>query len=211
MNFVRFLWLFSLIFFYKVFYAQNQHGVYDSIRVGTIMFDNERLPHYWIGEVYITEKASSALVKKRKADQKNREAFNRLRYNVYKVYPYAVAASFVMHDVDSVLQKLYSKDAKKLYKERKEQELNKQFKGELENLTIAQGQILVKLIARETGKPCYQIIKDLKGGFNARIWQTVALLFDNNLKNNYDPNGEDAAIEVVVQEIIQQGRFERKM
>jgi len=72
---------------------------------------------------------------------------------------------------------------------------------------MSQGQVLVKLIARQTGKPCYQIIKDLKGGLNARIWQTVAILFDNNLKNNYDPRGEDQIIESIVIEIEKRGRI----
>jgi hypothetical protein len=66
----------------------------------------------------------------------------------------------------------------------------------------------VKLIARQTGKPCYQIVKELKGGFNAGIWQAVALLFSNNLKNNYDPEGDDAAIESIVLEIEARGHFE---
>ncbi|KXK41901.1 MAG: hypothetical protein UZ11_BCD004001667 [Bacteroidetes bacterium OLB11] len=129
---------------------------------------------------------------------------------MYVTYPYAVAASFVLHDIDSAMNTIYSKDAKKIYKERKEAELNKRFKGELENLTVEQGQILVKLVARETGKPVYQIIKELKGGFNARIWQTVAILFSNNLKNRYDATGDDAAIESVVQEILSRGHFEMK-
>ena len=97
-----------------------------------------------------------------------------------------------------------------MYKRHKEDELNKKFKGELVNLTMSQGQVLVKLIARQTGKPCYQIIKDLKGGLNARIWQTVAILFDNNLKNNYDPMGEDEAVESIVLEIERSGHFEMK-
>jgi nucleoside diphosphate kinase len=129
---------------------------------------------------------------------------------VYKVYPYAVAAGFIMQDIDAAMSLMRSKEAKQMYKRHKEDELNKKFKGELVNLTMSQGQVLVKLIARQTGKPCYQIIKDLKGGLNARIWQTVAILFDNNLKNNYDPMGEDEAMESIVLEIERSGHFEMK-
>jgi nucleoside diphosphate kinase len=129
---------------------------------------------------------------------------------VYKVYPYAVAAGFIMQDIDAAMSLMRSKEAKQMYKRHKEDELNKKFKGELVNLTMSQGQVLVKLIARQTGKPCYQIIKDLKGGLNARIWQTVAILFDNNLKNNYDPLGEDEAMESIVLEIERSGHFEMK-
>jgi len=126
------------------------------------------------------------------------------------VYPYAVAASLILKDVDSVLASLYSKEAKQQFKHRKEDELNRKFKHELEDLTITQGQILIKLIARQTGKPCYQIVKELKGGFNAGIWQAVALLFNNNLRNTYDAQGDDAAIESLVLEIESSGHFEMK-
>ncbi len=77
-------------------------------------------------------------------------------------------------------------------------------------MSIEQGQLLVKLIARETGKPCYEIVKEMKGGFNAAIWQTVAVLFNNNLRNEFDPTGEDATIEQIVQEILSRGHFEIK-
>ena len=77
-------------------------------------------------------------------------------------------------------------------------------------MSISQGQVLVKLIARQTGRPGYAIVKELKGGFNAGIFQAMALLFDNNLKNKYDPEGEDAAIEQVVQEIEVRGQYEPK-
>jgi hypothetical protein len=180
----------------------------DTIRLATIVIGNDTLPHAWIREVVIRDKAPKWYVKKMRQQRKNEEAYTQLRYNVYTVYPYAVAASYILHDVDSVLNSLYSKDAKKQYKQRKEDELNNKFKGELENLTISQGQVLVKLIARQTGKPCYQIVKELKGGFNAGIWQAVALLFSNNLKNNYNPEGDDAAIESIVLEIEARGHFE---
>lgn len=186
-------------------HAQSTH---DTIKVGAIVLNGDTLPHKWIREVYITEKAPKWLVKQRRRDRKNEEAYTQLRYNVYKTYPYAVAASFILHDIDSMLNLIQSKDAKKEYKLRKEAELNRKFKGELENMTISQGQVLVKLIARQTGKPCYQIVKELKGGFNAGIWQAVALLFNNNLRNTYDATGEDAVIESIVMEIEARGHFE---
>ncbi|MEZ5047338.1 MAG: DUF4294 domain-containing protein [Chitinophagaceae bacterium] len=190
--------------------SHAQYSTHDTIRVSAIVINNDTLPHKWITEVIIKDKAPRWLVKQRRKQREYEQDIAHLRYNVYKVYPYAVAASFVLRDVDSALQLIESKDARKLYKERKEKELNKQFKNELENLTITQGQILVKLIARETGKPCYQIVKELKGGFNARIWQTVAVLFNNNLKSGYSPTGDDAMIESIVKEIVQRGHYEKK-
>ena len=79
--------------------------------------------------------------------------------------------------------------------------MNKRWKGELQDLTITQGQILVKLIDRQTGKNCFSIIREMKGGFTATLWQGVALLFSNNLKREYDPYGDDRDIETIVQDL----------
>lgn len=204
------LFTFFVLAFCKNIFSQERKGLNDTILVGAIIIGNDTLPHIELKDVLIRDIAPKWAIKERRQQRKQAEAYQRLRYNVYIAYPYAVAASFVLHDIDSVMNTLHSKDAKKIYKENKEAELNKRFKGELENLTIEQGQVLVKLIARETGKPVYQIIKELKGGFNARIWQTLALFFSNNLKNNYDPTGDDADIEAVVQEILSRGHFEMK-
>lgn len=200
---------FSLITFGgKICLAQQ--GVHDTIRLGAIVIGEDTLPHIWIREVLIRERAPKWAIKQRRQRQRAEDDYNRLRYNVYVVYPYAVAASFILKDVDSVLNTIHSKVAKNQYKNFKENELNKKFKDELKNLSIEQGQVLVKLIARETGKPCYQIVKEMKGGFNAALWQTVALLFSNNLRNEYDAEGDDAATEQIVQEILARGHFEMK-
>ncbi|MBP6625007.1 MAG: DUF4294 domain-containing protein [Chitinophagaceae bacterium] len=198
-----------LLFLPFLTWAQNKASGNDTIMVGAIVVGSDTMPHKWLKEVYVTEKASKDLAKMRRKKREQDEAYSRLRYNVYYVYPYAVSAAFILKDIDSVLVSLHSKEAKQQFKRRKENELNKQFKGELENMTIDQGHILVKLIARQTGKPCYTIVKDLKGGFNARIWQTVAFLFSHNLKDEYDAQGEDADIETFVQEIEARGHFER--
>lgn len=187
----------------------KEKGPNDTLAMGRIVFGTDTLPHAWLREVTIHAKAPRWLVKQRRRERRDENAYSQLRYNVYKVYPYAVAASFILHDVDSVLALLQSKEAKKMYKLRKEAELNRQFKDELTNMTISQGQVLVKLIARQTGKPCYEIVRELKGGFNATLWQAVALLFSNNLKSGYDPESEDAAIEGIVLEIEARGHFDR--
>lgn len=192
--------------------AQAQIGIgpNDTLKVGFVVIGNDTIPHHWLPETTIHSKAPRWLVKEIRKRREREAANQRLRYNVYTVYPYALAAAYITHDVDSVLNTLPNKAAKRAYKKRKEDELNQRFKHELTNLTIQQGQILVKLIARETGKPCYEIIQEMKGGFNAAIWQAVALLFSNNLKRDYDPLDRDADIEQVVQEIIARNTYNRQ-
>jgi len=130
-----------------------------------------------------------------------RARMNRLRYNVWKVYPYALIAAELIKNVDDTLDKFDSRHERKAYLKTLEKEMNKRFKGELVDMSMEQGQILVKLIDRQTGKNCFHIIKELKGGFNALIWQSVALVFNNNLKREYDPYDRDKDIETIVQEI----------
>jgi hypothetical protein len=59
----------------------------------------------------------------------------------------------------------------------------------------------MKLINRETNNNCYALIKEYKGGFSARFWQTVAWVFGSNLKQEYDPRGDDQEMELIVKEV----------
>ena len=59
----------------------------------------------------------------------------------------------------------------------------------------------MKLIARETGNTCYDIIHDYKGSFSAGFWQSVAWIFGSSLKQTYNPRAEDAQIEDIVMEV----------
>lgn len=161
-------------------------------------------------DTYMPGMSKSELKRYKKHLKRSRRRYSKLRRNVYKTYPYAVMAGYVIKDIDSAMLTLRSKEAKDMYKRRKEKELTKEYKGKLEKLTMSQGKVLVILIARETGKPCYTIIKDLKGGLNARIWQTLASLFSNNLKRDYDPSGKDAQIEMICREIEASGKYVRR-
>jgi len=134
-------------------------------------------------------------------DPKKRDEMRRLRYNVYKVYPYAVTAAFILDKVDRETATRTKKRDRKEYLKRLEEEMNSRFKDELKNLSMTQGQILVKLINRQTGRDCYSVIEEIKGGLNARIYQTAAFFFKNDLKAQYDPYNTDKDIETIVQEI----------
>ena len=201
----------SLTFFivlYSFAYALADKGVNDTIRCGTYPMPNgDTLPSFFLADVIIRVDAPAFIKQQREANlQKDRE-LALLRYNVYKAYPYALIAANVIKNVDEELAKLPNRKAEKIYLKKVEAELKRKFKGQLENLTMSQGVILVKLINRETGKDCYGIIKDLKGGFSAIVWQSVAFVFNNNLRKRYDPIDEDREIEKVIQEINQRGYY----
>lgn len=169
-----------------------QHGPNDTILLGAVQVGAEVYPMIFINDVEIT----GAYL-----DPKRKEELRRLRYNVYKVYPYAVTAAFILDKVDKEMAVRSKKRDRKQYLKQVEKEMNAKFKDELKNLTMTQGQILVKLINRQTGRDCYSVIKEIKGGLNARIYQTAAWLFNNDLKAQYDPFNKDKDIEMIVQEI----------
>ena len=122
------------------------------------------------------------------AQRDNQAKWNRLRNAVYVTYPYARRAGMVIND-------------RKLYIKTREKELRKEFTTPLTNLSIYQGKVLMKLINRETGNNCFEIIREYKGGLTAGLYQTVAFFFSTSLKQPYDKNGEDFEIEKIVQEV----------
>lgn len=164
------------------------------IMLGAVIENGDTFGMVYLDDVFLIDKLPKKWAKKQ-------AQFDRLKRNVYVTYPYAVIAAGVLKDVDAQLAKIPDKKAQKEYMKSVEKELKKRFKGELENLTISQGQVLVKLINRQSGRNVFGIIKEVKGGFNAVVYQSVALLFSNNLKREYDPQGDDRDIEAIVQEL----------
>ena len=81
------------------------------------------------------------------------------------------------------------------------------FEKDLKNFSVSQGKVFTKLIDRETGHSSYELIKELRGSLKAFFWQNFALLFGQNLKSEYDPNGEDVVIESIVRQ-IEEGKLQ---
>lgn len=163
----------------------------DTIPVLTIEYKGERIPFATLDPV-ILEGQNFRNGKK--------AAYNRLRNAVFVTYPYARRAAAVMNDIDKNLASITNKNERRKYIRSREKELKKEFSDPLSNLSVYQGKVLMKLIHRETGDNCYEIIKEFKGGLNARMYQTVAFFYNTNLKQNYDPEKKDAEIEGYVLE-----------
>lgn len=124
--------------------------------------------------------------------------WTRLRNAVYVTYPYAKAAGRIMNDINARLVNVTDKKERRKIIHSREKELKKEFTEKLTQLSIYQGKVLMKLIYRETGNNCYEIIEDYKGFINAAFWQTLAVLFGSNLKQKYEPKGKDADMEKIV-------------
>jgi len=138
--------------------------------------------------------------------KKQYEAWNRTKYNVKKVYPYAILAAAKLKEYNRILEKMPTEASRKAYMKTVEKELKAEFEEPLKDLTMTQGKILLKLIDRETGNTSYELVKDLRGGFQAFMWQSVARIFGSNMKDEYDPTGEDVMIERAIK-LIEAGQF----
>jgi hypothetical protein len=170
------------------------YGPNDTIIVSAKIYNGELLPASSGEYTWVHAPMPPAM-------RRRMEEWTRLRNAVYVTYPYARRAGMIMNDMNAKLALLSDEGQRKAYIQSREKELKKEFTGPLENLSIYQGKILMKLINRQTGNNCYNIIKDYKGGFTARFWQTVAFFFESNLKQPYDPKGDDKAIESIVEEV----------
>ncbi|MBY0478490.1 MAG: DUF4294 domain-containing protein [Chitinophagaceae bacterium] len=130
-------------------------------------------------------------------------AWTRLRNAVYVTYPYARSAGVVMVDVNKHLEKISGKNERKKYIKSREKELRSAFTDKVTDLSIYQGKVLMKLINRQTGNNCFEIIKEMKGGFTAGFYQTLMFVVGSSLKQQWNPKEDklDRQIESIVQEI----------
>jgi len=131
-------------------------------------------------------------------NQKQRNRFDRLKRDIKIVYPYAKLAGMKLRKYNDELIAIKSEAKRKRFMRKVEKELNAEFGNELKNMTIRQGAILIRLIDRETGDTSYELVKELRGTFSAFFWQGLAHLFGHNLKNQYDPTGDQKMIEEIV-------------
>lgn len=121
----------------------------------------------------------------------------RLVQRVKKVLPYAKTANQLLRKYEPEYLTLKTdRDKRKLIK-RVEDEMMLQYKEEFKKMSITDGKVLIKLIDRETGRTSFTLIREFRGAFIATFWQGIARLFGNNLKDEFDPYGEDLLIEEI--------------
>ena len=173
----------------------NQATSNDTFRVEAFITpEGDTIPQSWLPTVEVTAIQT--------AQWKNYwRNWTRLRNAVYVTYPYAKTAGKLITDVNNQLAGVRDEAARKKIIKSREKEMKRDFGDKVTSLSVYQGKVLMKLINRETGNNCYDIIKEYKGGFNAGFWQTVAYVFGSSLKQPYTPQGEDKDIEKIVLEL----------
>lgn len=188
------LLLILVLFLFAKGETMAQYGNHDTLQVQAIVFNGDTMALTTLANLNVYARLTDA-------QKEARAKYNRLRNAVYVTYPYARRAGVVMNDINDKLASIPNKKDRKKYINSREKELKKEFTNPLTSLSVYQGKILMKLINRETGNNCYEIIKEYQGGLTARLYQTVAFFFNSNLKQPYDPQKEDLVIEKLVHEV----------
>tara|TARA_E500000331_G_C17252971_1_gene711928 strand:+ start:637 stop:1263 length:627 start_codon:yes stop_codon:yes gene_type:complete len=132
-----------------------------------------------------------------------------LKRKVLKVYPYALKAKAKLAAIQIGLDSIPKRRHKKRYTKEVASWVKDEYAQQLKQLTMSEGRILVKLIYRETQFTSYELVKSYRGRFNAFFWQTVAKLYENDLKAKYKPKSN--RVDMLIEYIILQAKLEGKI
>ncbi|MFD0836565.1 DUF4294 domain-containing protein [Mariniflexile aquimaris] len=146
------------------------------------------------------------------ASREDRVRYLILRRKTLKVYPYAKLAAERLDSLNTRLESMKKKSDKNRYTKIIQKYIEGEFSDELKKLTRTEGQILVKLIHRQTGKTTFGLVKELRSGWRAFWYNTTAGMFDISLKKPYDPVNvyEDYLIEDILQRSFKSGLIVRQ-
>ncbi|WP_417889956.1 DUF4294 domain-containing protein [Xanthomarina gelatinilytica] len=191
------------------FFAQSQIDSLDTedVDVEYIFFEGDTIPHTAINLNEVL------LLHKLKFDSnEDRKRYLILRRKTIKVYPYAKLAAERLETLNERMAIIKKKSDQKKYAKIIQSYIEDEFAEELKQLTRTEGQILVKLIYRQTGETTFDLIKRLRSGWRAFWFNSTANLFNISLKEIYDPEHvkEDYLIEDVLQRNFQSGKLERQ-
>ena len=185
-----------LLFAFTHLYAQDNTGE------NLYLLDGDSIPQYGISlkEVVVFQPLRF----------KSREELKRyiiLRRRVFRVYPYAKLAAERLTVLNERLENIKGKRERKKYLKRLEKFIYEEFEEELKKLSKSQGRILIRLVHRQTGSTTFDLVKELRTGWKAFVYQTTASLFQLSLKDQYNPKAvlEDYLIEDILQRAFADG------
>lgn len=187
----RFIYIIFLMLFPLISFSQYEGLSSDEYVVKGKVVEGDTLPHIYVKEIVIFPEREF----KTKREMRR---YRRLVRNVKVTLPYAKLANNKLNEIENHLLTLDDEKSKRKYINKMDRVLREEYEEELKKLTISQGRILIKLIDRETGNTSYYLVKELKGSFSAFLWQSLAKLFGEDLKDEYDKEGEDKLIEEII-------------
>jgi len=133
-----------------------------------------------------------------------------LKRKTLKVYSYAVLASERLTKLNERLSNIKRRRNRKDYTKKVQKFIVNEFYDELSKFTQTEGQILIKLIHRQTGSTTYSLIKELRNGWSAFWYNNTARIFNMSLKKEFNPLEikEDYLIEDIIQRAIRDKKIE---
>jgi Domain of unknown function (DUF4294) len=199
------LTIYTLLLVFITFSLQSQVIQKDTVRMGYVLTENDTI-------LNDTIKLQEIIISKVKLDPEAKKQFLLLQNRVYKTYPYAKLASERLTALNKGMAMLTNSRDKKQYFKIVESYLTNEFEEKLKKLSRKQGQILIKLIHRQTGVSTFNLIKNLKSGWKAFWSNTAASMFDINLKQEFKPydNNEDYLIETILVRAFESGRLQNQ-
>ncbi len=203
-NSIPFILLLTISFFG---FSQIEDQPLDSVTEKLIMVEGDSVFKSSIAleEVYLFGKLKFP-------DYKSKLRYYILRRKTLKVYPYAKLAAERLVELNDSIVKIKRKSKRKKYTKKIQKYIEEEFSEELKKLTRTEGQILVKLIHRQTGSTAFSLVKELRSGWRAFWYSTTAKMFSISLKEEFNPREvhEDYLIEDILQRAFAAERLERQ-
>jgi len=133
-----------------------------------------------------------------------------LKRKTLKVYSYAILASNRLTTLNERLVNIKRRRDRKNYTKKIQKFIKNEFYDELRKFTQTEGQILIKLIHRQTGTSAYKLIKEIRNGWSAFWYNNTARIFNMSLKKEFDPYTveEDYLIEDIIQRALRDKKLE---
>nr|WP_299068950.1 DUF4294 domain-containing protein [uncultured Allomuricauda sp.] len=197
-----------VIIFFAIFtFGFSQEITKDSVADYYVRFEGDSILQSSIelDEVFIFGKLEFA-------DRKEKLRYYILRRKTLKVYPYAKLAAERLVELNDSLAKIKKKRHKKKYTKEVQKYIEGEFSDKLKKLTRTEGQILIKLIYRQTGITAFNLVKELRSGWRAFWYNTTAKAFKISIKEEFHPEAihEDYLIEDILQRAFASNRLERQ-
>jgi len=186
--------------------AQLVETTFNGKKVQGTVIDGDTIPWVFLDEILVMDKPTFT-------DVEARKRYLLLRRRVLKVYPYAKAAGERLDSLNMRLAKEKSARKRARYTKNYQDFLEQRFEAELRKLTRSEGQILCKLVYRETDQTVFKLIRQYRNWLTAVGWSVTGSWYDINIRKEYDPKGddEDALIERILLRSFAMGELKERV
>lgn len=169
------------------------------IRVGKVLYEGDSIQFVEVNKVY-------CYPPKTFKDDKQRERYTRMVYNVKKVLPIAKEVRHMIIETYEYMSTLPDKKAREAHMKTVEKGVKEEYTPRMKKLTLTQGKLLIKLVHRECDSSGFQLVNAFLGPIKAGFYQAFAWAFGASLKKTYDPEGEDAEVERIAR-LVEAGQL----